>query len=133
MAGIPIESLKMSVRATNVLHRMNIHEVEQLLNTSMEHIAEQRNVGAKTIAEIGDIVKKIAENNVSLEMLGAFMPVFADDYLLEKVFSEEQLEELSHHFITELKLSNRAMNALMKIDCKTMDTLAKMSEADIRN
>lgn len=133
MAGIPIESLNMSVRATNVLHRMNIHEVEQLLNTPMEHIAEQRNVGAKTIAEIGDVVKKIAENNVSLEMLGTFMSVFADDYLLEKVFSEEQLEELSHHFTTELKLSNRAMNALMKIDCKTMDTLVKMSEADIRN
>lgn len=133
MAGIPIESLKMSVRATNVLHHMNIHEVEQLLNTLMEHIAEQRNVGAKTIAEIGDVVKRIVENNVSLETLGTFWPIFADDNLLEKAISEEQLEELSYHFTTELKLSNRAMNALMKIDCKTMDTLAKMSAADIRN
>lgn len=123
----------MSVRATNVLHRMNIHEVEQLMNTPMEHIAEQRNVGEKTITEIGNVVKKIVGSNVSLEALGAFMPISADDILSEKVFSEEQLEEMSYRFTTELKLSNRAMNALMKIDCKTMDTLAKMSVADIRN
>ncbi len=38
MAAMPIESLNLSVRTTNVLHRMNIHEVEQLLNTPMEHI-----------------------------------------------------------------------------------------------
>lgn len=133
MAGIPIESLNLSARATNVLHRMNIYEVEQLLNTPMEHIAEQRNIGAKTITEIETVVKKIVENNVNIDELGTFMPVFICDNLPKTVFSEEQLEELSYHFTTELKLSNRAMNALMKIDCKTMDILAKMSEADIRD
>lgn len=133
MAGVPIESLNLSVRATNVLHRMNIHEVEQLLNTSMEQIAEQRNIGAKTITEIKSAVKQIAENNVGIGALGTVMPILADDNHFEKAFSEEQLEELSYHFTTELKLSNRAMNALMKINCETMDAIAKMSDADIRN
>lgn len=59
MAGIPIESLNLSVRATNVLHRMNIHEVEQLLNIPIEYIAEQRNMGVKTIAEIKGAVRQI--------------------------------------------------------------------------
>lgn len=133
MAGIPIENLNLSARATNVLHRMNVHEVEQLLNTSMEQIAEQRNIGSKTIAEIRSAVKQIAENDVGIGTLGKAMPILTDDNHSEKTFSEEQLEELSYHCTTELKLSNRAKNALMKINCETMDALAKMSEADIRN
>ena len=44
MSGIPIESLKLSVRAMNVLYRMRITEVDQLINTPMEQIADQRNM-----------------------------------------------------------------------------------------
>ena len=131
MAGIPIENLKLTVRATNVLHRMNINDVEQLLKTPMEHIAEQRNIGVKTFAEINNIVTKIVAGDVNLENLETLTSESIN--ASKKVFSEEQIDELSHHFVTELNLSNRAMNALMKIGCRTMDILAKMSDSDIRD
>lgn len=131
MAGIPIESLKLSVRATNVLHRMNINEVEQLLNTPVEHIAGQRNIGVKTITEIKNVVEQIIAGNVDFENLEAFASDGVNN--MGRVFSEEQVDELSRHFVTELNLSNRAVNALMRAGCKTVDMLAKMSEADIRD
>ncbi len=127
---IPIEKLKLSVRAINVLHQMNIYEVDQLLNASMDHIAEQRNIGVKTITEIKNVVEQISAGSVCLENLEPFTFDSVNDS--KRVFSEEQIDELSRHFITELNLSNRAMNALMKIDCKTMDILAKMSKSDIK-
>ena len=131
MAGIPIESLKLSVRAANVLHRMNINEVEQLLNTPLEHIAGQGNIGVKTITEIKSAVEHIIAGNVDSENLETF--AFDGVNNTGRAFTEEQVKELSRHFITELNLSNRAMNVLMRNDCVTMDILAKMSEADIRD
>lgn len=132
MTGIPIESLNLSVRATNVLHRMNIHEVEQLLNIPIEYIAEQRNMGVKTIAEIEGVVRQISVGDMSIEDLENLIPVDSVNFS-KKNFSEEQLEELSCHSITELNLSNRAMNALMKAGCETIAILAKMTLTDIKN
>jgi len=131
MAGIPIESLKLSVRATNVLHHMEIFEVEQLINTRIEQIADQRNIGIKTIAEIRDIVNQIISGDVDIGELD--LPNNDSSKAGERVYSEEQIDELSRHFITELNLSNRAMNALMRIGCNTLDNLALMTEEDIKN
>ena len=132
MAGIPIESLNLSVRATNVLHRMNIHEVEQLLNIPIEYIAEQRNMGVKTIAEIKGAVRKINIGDMSIVDLENLTPVDSINFS-KRNFSEEQIEELSCHPITELNLSNRAMNALLKVGCETIAILAEMTLTDIRN
>lgn len=131
MAGIPIKSLNLSMRATNTLHRMGIFEVEQLLNTPIEQIAEQKNAGIKTIAEIHAVVNQIISGDMSIEGLNVSV---SDSFKTEKrVYSEEQIEEMSCHYIIELNLSNRAKNALKKIDCNTLDKLALMTEEDIRN
>ncbi len=114
-----------------MLHRMNINEVEQLLNTPLEHIAGQGNIGVKTITEIKSAVEHIIAGNVDSENLETF--AFDGVNNTGRAFTEEQVKELSRHFITELNLSNRAMNVLMRNDCVTMDILAKMSEADIRD
>lgn len=133
MLEMPIEVLNLSVRATNVLHRMNIHEVKQLLDTPMEQIAEQRNIGVKTLSEIEAVVAKIFEMDINSDEIGDFAVAFADSNTSQRVFSDEHLEELSYHSVLELELSNRATNTLLKIDCSTMDVLVKMSESDIRN
>lgn len=59
MEGIPIGKLSMSTRANHVLHRMEIETVDQLMTTPISTIAEQKNVGAKTVAEIEDIINKL--------------------------------------------------------------------------
>ena len=57
MTRTPIEQLQLSVRTTNVLHRMGIHHVEELIETSLEVIAQQRNIGAKTLDEIKSVIE----------------------------------------------------------------------------
>ena len=52
MKRLSIDDLKLSTRARNALNHMNICDIEQLLNTPMKQIAEQRNVGVKTLTEI---------------------------------------------------------------------------------
>lgn len=131
MAGIPIESLRLSVRAMNVLQRMGIAEVDQLINTPIKQIADQRNIGVKTISEIQSIITRIVSGDIDIEGLRVMNN--GDFKSGEWVYSKEQIEELSCHSITELNLSNRAMNALIKIGCSTLDKLALMSEEDIRN
>jgi hypothetical protein len=130
MAGIPIESLKLSVRATNILHRMEIFEVEQLTNTPIEQIADQRNIGIKTITEIRDIVNQIIYGYVDIDELD--VPNTDNSKAGERVYSEEQIDELSRHFITELNLPNKAINSLMRIGCNTLDKLALMRQEDIK-
>lgn len=57
MAGTSIEQLQLSVRASNVLHRLGIHNIEELIKTPLEDIAQQRNIGAKTLDEIKHILE----------------------------------------------------------------------------
>lgn len=131
MAGIPIENLRLSVRAKNVLCHMGITEVEQLIKTPMEQIADQRNIGVKTVSEIQGIIDQIVSGDIDIEKLHTMNS--SDSKAGEWVYSKEQIEELSCHSITELNFSNRALNALTKIGCSTLDKLGLMSEEDIRN
>ena len=94
MAGTPLEKLNLSVRANNVLHRMGITSVEELTETSMEDIAQQRNIGVKTLAEI----KSAIEKTVSIIECANI----EDDK--SKKFTAEQLHEMSCHSIDELNL-----------------------------
>ena len=49
MKKISIENLSMSTRSRHILHKLGIETVDQLMETQIEIIAEQKNVGAKTI------------------------------------------------------------------------------------
>mgnify|MGYP002800500048 FL=1 len=124
MAGTPIEQLHLSVRASNVLHRMGIHTFEELIDTPIESIAQQRNIGVKTLDEIksvlqntGLIIEQVIDGNSaeSTEPMG---------------FSNEQLAEMSRHSIDELGLSVRPYNALHRAGCLTIDKVALLAEPD---
>ena len=124
MAGTPIEQLHLSVRASNVLHRMGIHSVEELVETPIENIAQQRNIGVKTLDEIKSV----------LQNAGLIMEQSAEEQSVEGEetigFSDEQLVEMSRHSIDELKLSVRPYNALHRAGCLTIDKVALLAEAD---
>ena len=80
----------------------------------IEYIAEQRNMGVKTIAEIKGAVRQISIGDMSIEDLENLTPVDSVNFS-KRNFSEEQIEELLCHPIIELNLSNRAMNALNQV------------------
>ena len=124
MAGTPIEQLRLSVRASNVLHRMGIHTFEELIDTPIESIAQQRNIGVKTLDEI----KSVLQNT------GLIIEQATDGNSAESTepigFSNEQLAEMSHHSIAELGLSERPYNALHRAGCLTIDKVALLAEPD---
>ena len=127
MVDILVNSLGLSVRASNALNRMQIHTLEQLLNTPIEEIKEGKNIGAKTIVEIETFCKSYLEGEVDIDSLITKESVKEKE---ERTFSEDELEEMSHHNITELELSARAENGLLRIGCDTLSKLAKISEKD---
>lgn len=129
MVDILVNSLGLSVRASNALNRMQIHTLEQLLNTPIEKIKEGKNIGAKTVVEIETFCKSYLEGEVDIDSLITKESVKEKG---ERTFSEDELEEMSYHNITELELSARAENGLLRIGCDTLSKLAKISEKDLR-
>ena len=126
MAGTPIEQLQLSVRASNVLHRMGIQDIEELIKTPLEDIAQQRNIGAKTLDEI----KHILENAGHVIEQAAELADNSVDSDITPAFTEEQLSEMSRHSIEELGLSARPIHALYRDGYSTIDKVAQMSETD---
>lgn len=113
MKDVLIDNLGLSVRATNALNNMQIHTLEQLLDTPIDTIRAGRNIGVKTLNEI-------------LE--------FCKSYIQEKenrVFSKEEIEEMSHHYITELDLSVRAEKRLLFIQCDTLEKLLAINKNEL--
>lgn len=126
MPGTPIEQLSLSVRACNLLHRMNIHYVEDFLTISLEEVEKQRNVGKKTIAEIKQAL--VLATNGEVE----FTYELPEDDNAVEGFSDAQLSEMSRHSISELKLSTRPNNALTKEGYITIDKVAMLTKDDIK-
>lgn len=126
---ILVNSLGLSVRTSNALKRMRIHTLEQLLNTPIEEIKEGRNIGEKTVVEIETFCKSYLEGEGDIDSLIKKESVKQKK---ERTFSEDELEEMSYHNITELGLSARAENGLLRIGCDTLRKLAKISEKDLR-
>ena len=93
MAGTSIEQLQLSVRASNVLHRLGIHNIEELIKTPLEDIAQQRNIGAKTLDEI----KHILENADHIIEHAAELADNSVESDITPAFTEEQLSEMSRH------------------------------------
>lgn len=108
---------------------MRIHTLEQLLNTPIEEIKEGRNIGEKTVVEIETFCKSYLEGEGDIDSLIKKESVKQKK---ERTFSEDELEEMSYHNITELGLSARAENGLLRIGCDTLRKLAKISEKDLR-
>lgn len=124
MAGTPIEQLNLPVRASNVLHRMGVHTVEELIATPIEKIAQQRNMGVGTLNLIKDAIDRFSQgeslaNRVESEAFGV------------SKYSEEQLAEMTHHSTIELGLSARPYHALMSTGKTSIALVANLSETDI--
>ena len=132
MTRTPIEQLQLSVRATNVLHRMGIHYVEELIKTPLEVIAQQQNIGTKTFDEIKSVIEN-ASDIIEHAMQTGDNAINSDDpgeVNAAPMFTEEQLFEMSRHTIEELGLSVRPFHALYRDGYLTIDKVAQMSDSN---
>ena len=126
MAEISIERLHLSVRASNVLHRMGIHSIEKLQVTPMEKIAAQRNIGVKTLGEIQAALRDLdtlLKQPVTSKRRSVRLEEDLQGEEEERVIAltEKQREELSKHSIEELNLSVRSYRVLCREGCRTLD------------
>jgi hypothetical protein len=131
MGEISIENTALSVRALHVLHKMNIHTIDDLTSASIDEISKQRNAGAKTISEITTLINVIRNGDwkIDEETLSGEKSNIA-------TFSSAQFELMSFHTIEELNLSTRAFNGLKKCGFSTVEEVVKLSVddlADIKN
>ena len=129
MKAISVNSLGLSVRATNALKAMKIENLEQLLKTPIDDIAKGKNIGTKTVTEIEGFIVQCKSGNINMDDFAEKESAFTQ---IEHTFSENELMEMSQWAITELNLSNRAMNALMRIGCNTIAKLALIPEKKLR-
>lgn len=125
MKKISIENLSMSTRSRHILHKLGIETVDQLMETQIEIIAEQKNVGAKTVSEIENIMNKLNSGEIRLTDLDE-----QTDCMKEVYFSSDQLLELSKHSISELGLPIRTYNALNRAGYFTLDKVAVLRKED---
>ena len=123
------------MRALHVLQRMGISSMSQLLATPIEDIANERNVGAKTIEQISTLVDQIHNGELPHSLIerlkeseGQHGSLFSAKPV---VFPAWQLEEFSQHSINELGLSIRAQNRLERYSYSTMDKLVQLTEEDL--
>lgn len=127
MEGIPIEQLGLSVRTNNILHRMSIATIEELMEITIEELAGQRNCGVKTVEEVNTILSKLKEEGVPANLS-------TDAKLQEEIqkveLSDYQLDELSCHRIEELGLSTRPFNWLVRYGFLTLDRIAMLTNED---
>lgn len=120
MATTSLEELNLSNRAKNALHRMGIHCVEELAESSINDIAQQRSIGAKTLAEIKIVFEKVVSSTKETD----------DSEKRAFLNFDKQLIEMSYHYIDELNLSTRSYNALRRSAYSTIDKVAQLNDAD---
>ena len=114
-----IESLKLSTRAYNLLKRLRINTIEELLDTPDDWLYTQRGCGVKTINEIIDLKKQLNNGEGCIEEVEK-----VPDYLIQ---------ELSRYSVDELELSCRPDNILKRLGIFHMDELFKLSDEEIFN
>lgn len=118
---IPIETLGLSARTYNALMRANINTLFLLIE-NCDDLSSIRYLGAKSIDEINSLLKKIEvkgitinkESNITTDVQCNCLPELSQD-ILERP-------------ITDLKLSNRIINALSR---EKINTIAQAILLDI--
>ena len=116
---LPIDfpsSLKLSVRATNILLQMSLKSVADFCALDEINLAKRRNCGKKTAAEIMDVVRRYIPSCDA-------KPRTPDMLTLSP--SQENTP------VTYLRLSVRATHALESVKISTVGQLAKVSDREL--
>lgn len=122
MKSVSLKRLPLSVRASNVLYRMGLTSVQEFMETPIEEIAVQRNIGEKTLREIEEVRGRIDRGEL----------VFPEEETEPiRRFSESELREMARHSIDELELSNRSHTILKRAQLFQIDKLAALPKAEL--
>ena len=92
MNDIKIESLMLSNRSANALRRAGILRVDQLIQLTEDDIYNIRNMGAKSVAEVLEVIEKIKNGDIVIfEDLDSDNPIVLGEEGLERITEEDML------------------------------------------
>lgn len=121
-----IEKLSMSTRLHNCLRRTGIDTVEKLLDFPTDKWAEVKNMGAKTIDEVKDLVASIKTGDSEYTLR---------DYECVQEEDEEIRDDCGafEKSIDEMDFSVRAYNCLSRAGITNMSQIVTLSKEDLLN
>lgn len=154
VADVAISALGLSVRPFGSLIRAGISTISQIIPLSREELLDLPNMGAKSVAEILEIVPKYleqhrkdpndidAEENTTIPLsddaylpdIDPNVPVLAPDFAVVegRVLHRDTLCEIADRPIAVLSLSVRATNCLQKSNKVKLSDLVGMTFDELR-
>jgi len=139
---ILVAHLDLSNRAKNALRRRGIDTADKMMELTGEDLSSFRNVGAKTIAEILDLIDSINNGaEVVEEMTEQLAEMKGSNWLIGDRRNEfdEHIEQL-YQYIDEndvtlagMGLSRRSMNRLQTAGCTMFSDVVRMPDKDLVN
>lgn len=122
----PLYALKLSVRATNTLNRAELKTIADFMLFGPEKLCRVKNMGNKTIYEIGNAIKEVVTAGKNIDREKKFLEHQNAECLKADVTNltfEEQVnasfdEKLLNTPIEDLNLSVRAINGLKNAGIK---------------
>lgn len=135
-SGMLIDSLGLSVRSTNALHRKKINTVDQLLALSANDLAEIKNLGEKSIKEILGVQHMIRTGKLAVESTEPEGETLAEESKPE--LSSEYRECLLRYArakdvpLASLPLTTRAHNRLEALGYNNLSDIILLSADDFR-
>lgn len=146
---LSIDTIGLSVRSTNALHRAGVHTVGEMLNYSEETLSKIRNLGKKSIEEIIEKVKEYRrideedslpvedDNRINFEIPEDFEQWLSDptnqnkvvDWFKEKGTKIESIELLSARSFNLLMFAG--YDYIHQIAFLTQDQLMEISRMDV--
>ena len=132
------KDMDLSTRARNVLGRMEIYTVEDLLNVSMDELSRQRNIGIKTLEEIKSVIDGLRDDSLIRKMdseqsgHAKETTLIYQKYVCSIPLTENHIDEMNRHSVQELSLSVRPDRVLKENGIETIGQLAKLKLDDLR-
>lgn len=126
--ALPVETLGLNVRATNVLRRRNIHTIGELLCTPDSTLLESWSCGVNTLEHIHERLAKCGWRCSVSEKV--FATKKTDPLVAPHVV--EMFNPIWFFPIEELQLTPRASNALLRNKIETVAGLVRLNERDLR-
>ncbi|MFI3170180.1 MAG: DNA-directed RNA polymerase subunit alpha C-terminal domain-containing protein [Faecalibacterium sp.] len=133
-----ISVLGLSTRASNLLHRANVHTVEDLLNFPPENFSTLKNSGAKTVDELLQVVGNL-QGVESLETPDILQKTFISPVEkagfiapLRATFWGKDGEEYIDIPVAKLELGRRAYTCLIKANIQYASQLVHLQAEELR-
>lgn len=121
----PLSDFELSVRSRNCLHKMNIRNLRDLMNTTEAELLAYKNFGETSLTEI----KKI------LDSKGLYLGMALEDTEGGAQTDEDRaraaIESLLSKPVDELPLSVRSRKALERLNIRTLGDITARTEAEL--